>query len=1474
MNPRFSRIGLLFLLLLLAVVADANAATLYWDTSDTPGLQSGTGAWSTSAANWNASPGGTGTRVAWSNGSDAVFSGTGATITVTGTVSASSISFTGTGYNLTAGTVLLAGTSPSITASGSATIAAALSGSAALVKSGTAPLVLTSLANAYTGSISIAQGTLELSAGVTLAGPVSVENGAMLATTAAQPGLRGEYFAIQPQNSGNTNPNFASLTALTAHLAGSKPNLVAYSTGTAFDFANNGSGFPPPYNSGATNLEVRWAGQFNALVSGTYGFDTGSDDGSVLFIDGQLLVNNNYFQGIVERSGTIVLAEGLHDITIGYYQNTGSYGFYADTTTPDGVKQRLPNAQLQAAGVATIGSLGGGTNASIQLPVGSILTVATSGTATFAGVVSGSGALLLNGTGAIVLTGSIGTGVTTTVSSGLLQIGDGVSTGGAVGGNLINSGAVLFANNTPLTYSGTLSGNGTLELDGTAAVTFTGPNTFVGTTIIDPGAVLSLGDGISTGALPGSVVNNGALIVNALSNTAIAGVLSGTGSFIKSGAGQLTIGALALTGSVTLSGGTLLVASNPTSLLPSLRVVSNTTFTAGASFSLSNISSIIVDSGATLTINTNGKIVTLPGNITGGGGLTKSGNGILTLTGSNCYTGSTVANGGALVVAGTCATTGGLTVTSGTAQLSGTVLTTNAITVNGGLLRIATGSLPPAGMITINNTGALAVEGPWTTVNGWVASGRIAASSNGILALTATGTVTESINMTGYASLVLGATGSVLYTGTLTPANGIYRLGGAGGTLTYAPPISGTAALAIGMATSYGTVILTGSNSFSGSCVVNGCTLTIGGPNALGSGTVTLAGADGSGNTACLDVNNYRVNNPVILTARSSLKNTGGGVGVIAGPVNAASYYLFPTAAPGSTLLVSGTVGTTRGVICGYTGGGGAQPHGGLVIFAPTTGSNSFPTLTIQGDGTVRANDGAGLPSAAALILNAGIFETGTNLIRPLGSGSNGVSFTGGACGFSACGGPVTVTLGGGATLVWSDTTSTGLNVNNLILNGTTATHPLTFSNPIDLNGLTKDYRNAVTANHAITVNSGTAMISGNLLNSGTVAATLLKQGTGLLILSNSNSYDGGTTVSAGTLQFNSPAAIAGTGANVSVSAGATVAAGYAIDNAFLARISNSSATVFTIALAVDSTNNLDFTALDTASLGSLGSHSYGGTLIPNGGVFYLGGGGGSLTLTNPLTGTNSLVANGFGGGGSVTIPASSNFTGRSVLLNGGELISGTTSVPGAPSYLTGALAGSSTASLTWLSHSTDETGFQIERSTDGSNFSLTGTVAAGVTSFSASGLTANQTYSFRVRAMDGTTPSSYSNVANPCPDRADAEFSIPRLPVGRSRVDGQRNQRKGSCHSKIQRRLHLYGDRPRAIRRPHRLLRLCGNHRNDLVPNRGIRCGRKPWPILGHALRRDRCHKEYCCRFASPFPTRRRITHLQSGCPHLSYNL
>jgi hypothetical protein len=89
------------------------------------------------------------------------------------------------------------------------------------------------------------------------------------------------------------------------------------------------------------------------------------------------------------------------------------------------------------------------------------------------------------------------------------------------------------------------------------------------------------------------------------------------------------------------------------------------------------------------------------------------------------------------------------------------------------------------------------------------------------------------------------------------------------------------------------------------------------------------------------------------------------------------------------------------------------------------------------------------------------------------------------------------------------------------------------------------------------------------------------------------------------------------------------------------------------------------------------------------------------------------------------------------------------TTGPAAPSGLTAQAAGTGQISLGWTDQSNNETGFKIERSTDGTTFTQIVTVGANVTSYTDTGLTPGTHYSYRVRATSSTGDSSYSNQAS-----------------------------------------------------------------------------------------------------------------------------
>lgn len=79
------------------------------------------------------------------------------------------------------------------------------------------------------------------------------------------------------------------------------------------------------------------------------------------------------------------------------------------------------------------------------------------------------------------------------------------------------------------------------------------------------------------------------------------------------------------------------------------------------------------------------------------------------------------------------------------------------------------------------------------------------------------------------------------------------------------------------------------------------------------------------------------------------------------------------------------------------------------------------------------------------------------------------------------------------------------------------------------------------------------------------------------------------------------------------------------------------------------------------------------------------------------------------------------------------------------PSGLTSTSQTTSSIQLKWTDNSSDETGFSIERSSDGTNFTVIGTVGSNVTAYVNTSLPQVTKYYYRVRAYNATLHSPYS---------------------------------------------------------------------------------------------------------------------------------
>ncbi len=75
------------------------------------------------------------------------------------------------------------------------------------------------------------------------------------------------------------------------------------------------------------NYSLEWRGMIFIPKSGDYQFITISDDGSEVYLDKRLVVNNGGFHGLQEQIGTASLEKGFHPIRIHYMQGLGAADF-------------------------------------------------------------------------------------------------------------------------------------------------------------------------------------------------------------------------------------------------------------------------------------------------------------------------------------------------------------------------------------------------------------------------------------------------------------------------------------------------------------------------------------------------------------------------------------------------------------------------------------------------------------------------------------------------------------------------------------------------------------------------------------------------------------------------------------------------------------------------------------------------------------------------------------------------------------------------------------------------------------------------------------------------------------------------------------------------------------------------------------------------------------------------------------------
>ncbi|PVM07594.1 fibronectin-binding autotransporter adhesin ShdA [Salmonella enterica] len=315
--------------------------------------------------------------------------------------------------------------------------------------------------------------------------------------------------------------------------------------------------------------------------------------------------------------------------------------------------------------------------------------------------------LTKQGDGTLILSNTGNDYGDTVIDGGILAAKDAAS---------IGTGDVTIAESATLALSqGTLdnnvTGEGQIVKSGSDELIVTGDNNYSGGTTITGGTLTAdHADSLGTGA----IANSGVLQVGEgeLENT-----LSGAGSLVKTGTGELTLsGDNSYSGTTTITGGTL-TADNADSL---------------GTGAVANNGVLQVGEGE------------LENTLSGTGSLVKIGTGELTLSGDNTYSGGTTIDDGVLIAANVNALSGGDVDNSGTLMLdaNGAFELANVTTHSGATTALAAGSTLDAGQLTQEDGSTLSIDLGAATDEAMITADSV--TLGGTLNVTGIGSVTDS----------------------------------------------------------------------------------------------------------------------------------------------------------------------------------------------------------------------------------------------------------------------------------------------------------------------------------------------------------------------------------------------------------------------------------------------------------------------------------------------------------------------------------------------------------------------------------------------------------------------------------------------------------------------------------------------------------------------------------------------------------
>ncbi|WP_265518687.1 autotransporter-associated beta strand repeat-containing protein [Nitratireductor luteus] len=318
-------------------------------------------------------------------------------------------------------------------------------------------------------------------------------------------GTRIETGTVQVANDGNLGDAAAGL----AFDGGTLRNTASFTSARAVTLEGEGGTFQ-------TDADLELTGVIGGVGALT------KKGSAVLTLAGDNIYEGGTFidAGVVSVSsdGNLGNAAGAISFDTGTLQNTASFASARTVSLEDG------GGTLQ-------------TDADLQL----------------SGVMGGTGPLTKTGDATLTLIAENSYAGGTTISSGILQLGDGGASGSILGG-VLNNGTLTFNRSDTYTFAGLISGSGSVEQIGSGITILAGDNAYSGATTVQSGSLLINGD--QSGATGLTSVENGAM----LGGIGMIGgdVTVADGGTVNPGDLGIVPGTLTINGGFTLSAGSSL----------------------------------------------------------------------------------------------------------------------------------------------------------------------------------------------------------------------------------------------------------------------------------------------------------------------------------------------------------------------------------------------------------------------------------------------------------------------------------------------------------------------------------------------------------------------------------------------------------------------------------------------------------------------------------------------------------------------------------------------------------------------------------------------------------------------------------------------------------------------------------------------------------------------------------------------------